>query len=598
MTKIYQFNFDRGHAYSIGEGFGADSLEGIGFLNFPQGYAYMRNLIYREDGWVRPPFSIGNYHSAAGTGALKGVYFAIDGLYVYTENNQLLFSQGGNGDWQMANWVGTGSEPVIGVDANRNIQWFDDYGLPLFTSPVATEPVFWAYQKQDIFGDIDIPPTDTGGEPVPDPPIITDPTNPYVNPYPNAQYYYHNAGRTNWVRGINKNFSPKGTGQVYKTFDAGEAIGLAEGGKLFGYPKVYSLPSCDQTGEDLPATFIAWDGNSIGVKDGVRYASGYLYNYNNYTRTSAYTPGFQYLFDIAGYTETKTYETEIIYGEESECLKKITWNIYNWSNEIIDTIEYEFTYPQVFSFVAQPDGYLSSSLKASVDGKIYISLVFFNLLTGDSFPVDMEEVCYFYNNGEWEQIGNCQYKSNPFSRYFTSGEGYKIEGFWSNFGDEHIIAYAKDYSNPILSPSSIIEDWNNLGYVKISSFEILGSFWNFPSNNIYGFHFVSLTNKDMDYKVYNIEENTDTDKTITLPLSANSTNFQIKESVITDDNIVYFVYHDLTNSKIGIIGIDIIENLVYYSYEENCTSFPTNQKLFHYGSYIGFKTQNNWKIIN
>ena len=162
MTKIYQFNFDRGHAYSIGEGFGADSLEGIGFLNFPQGYAYMRNLIYREDGWVRPPFSIGNYHSAAGTGALKGVYFAIDGLYAYTGNNQLLFSQGGNGDWQTANWVGTGSEPVIGVDANRNIQWFDDYGLPLFTSPVATEPVFWAYQKQDIFGDIDIPPTDKG----------------------------------------------------------------------------------------------------------------------------------------------------------------------------------------------------------------------------------------------------------------------------------------------------------------------------------------------------------------------------------------------------------------------------------------------------
>lgn len=596
MSKVYQFNFEKGHAYSIGEGFGADSLTGVGFLNFPQGYVYLRNMIYREDGQIRPPYGSSAYNGSVGTGAVKGTYFAIDGLYAYTGDDKLMFSKGGNDEWKQARWIGSGSEPTVGVEAQKNIQWFDSYGIAMFTSPNPSEPAFWIYSRE-VFGDIEVPPVDTGGEPIPDPPIMTDPFDPYIPPYGDAQYYYHNAGRTNWVKGTTKAFIPKGNGQVYKTFDAGEAIGLAEGGKLYGYPKVYSLPSCDQTGEDLPAEFIAWDGNSVGVKDGVRYANGYLYNYNDYTRTSAYTPNIQYLFDIAGYTEIKTYETEIIYGEETECLKKMTWNIYDWNGDIIKTIEYEFTYPQIFSFVAQPDGYLSSSLKASTDNKIYIFLIFCNLLTGSSFPVDMEEVCFFYNNGEWEQIGNCQYKSNLLSRYFTSGDGYKIVGFWSNFGDEHIIAYAKDYSNPILSPSSIIEDWNGLGYVKISSFEILGSFCNFPSNNIYGFHFVSLTNKDMNYKIYNIEENTDADKTITLPLSANSSNFTIKESVITDDNIVYFVYHDLTNSKIGVVGLDIIENKVYYSYETDCASFPAIQKLYHYGSYIGFNNGESWVII-
>jgi hypothetical protein len=116
------------------------------------------------------------------------------------------------------------------------------------------------------------------------------------------------------------------------------------------------------------------------------------------------------------------------------------------------------------------------------------------------------------------------------------------------------------------------------------------------SNSDNSFKYISISGKTITYKVININK-TETDKTIILPLSANSASFQIKESVITNDNIVYFVYHDLTNSKIGIIGIDIIENKIYFSYETDCSSFPISQKLYHYGSFIGFNNGTNWVVI-
>jgi hypothetical protein len=441
-------------------------------------------------------------------------------------------------------------------------------------------------------------------------------------------YYYHNAGRTNWNSYPMKRQLPKGVGQIHKELPTGEQLGLtgaSESFRLFGYPKVYSLPNLEQYGDTLPAEFIKWDSQSIGIFNNIRYSYNafwydsayhqFNYDYNNYTRIERSALSIAlYTKDIAGYTATKTYETEIIYGEETECLKKITWQIYNWDNEIIDTIEYEFTYPQIFSEIALPDGFLSFEIKASTDGKIYISLIFVNLLGGTSLLSDEEECCYFYNNEEWVKVGGCEYK-NYFifnHRTFISGEGYKLLGpvypTFYNFGNSYILSWKKDYSNPILDGYGYIENWADLGCSKIEDIEkddIIFTHYtgnlpynlNICSNNYYGFAYGGLNNKDLTYTIYDIDKEIEDTETITLPLSDNSSNFQIKEQVITDDNIVYFVYHDVSNSKIGVIGIDIIENEVYFSYETDCSSFPTSQKLYHYGSYIGFNNGANWVII-
>ena len=637
MSKVYQFNFEKGHAYSIGIGFGADSLVGIGFLNFPQGYAYLRNMIYREDGQIRPPYGSSAYNGSVGTDAVKGVYFAIDGLYAYTGDDKLMFSKGGNDEWKQTRWVGSGSEPTIGVEAQKNIQWFDNYGIAMFTSPNPSEPVFWTYTK-DIFGDIDIPPVDTGGEPIPDPPIIVPPENQYNPPYGDAQYYYHNAGRTNWVKAATKAFIPKGNGQVYKTFDAGEAIGLAEGGKLYGYPKVYSIPSLDQTGEDLPEDFTAWGSSSVGVKDGVRYDNVYngktTYDYAEYVKTVSTYP-----FETVVEDGRLTFDIDVAYT---------TVYLDNPSSPYAYTVIYDFDYYCIRSYVVRLDvayrvfvfevyaidgtlaqrEYLSAPFNASIldyhkncfwsNGKLYAT-VDYQTETAERYIDNLNS--YFFNGSEWTKTGflNVSYNGN-----YISGSGCRIglTGASSSLGyilgrqagDEKLLLPVYDYTaTPSYMSIGTTSGFRNYfpcsGYAIAPSTEIvLTGGWaqdilTYPfsfncSNEAYCVKLnQSLTGKTMSYSVYGLN-NTVADKTITLPLSANSSSFQIKESVITDDNIVYFVYHDITNSKIGVIGIDIIENLVYYSYETSCTSFPASQKLFHYGSYIGFNNGANWVIIN
>lgn len=77
---FYQFDLSKGYAYSAGSGFGADSISGEGYHNVPEGFAYLRNLIYREDGILRPFFANSNLGATVGTGGIYGVFGSKDSV--------------------------------------------------------------------------------------------------------------------------------------------------------------------------------------------------------------------------------------------------------------------------------------------------------------------------------------------------------------------------------------------------------------------------------------------------------------------------------------------------------------------------------------
>lgn len=98
-VKIYQFNLDKGHAYSIGSGFGADSFSGEGYHNIPEGYVYLNNFIYREDKVLRPMFSSTSL-TGAGTGAVVGIFAGeTDTLYMISTDGNLYYSTNNGTSW-------------------------------------------------------------------------------------------------------------------------------------------------------------------------------------------------------------------------------------------------------------------------------------------------------------------------------------------------------------------------------------------------------------------------------------------------------------------------------------------------------------------
>lgn len=111
MVKIYEYKDSAGYSYSLGSGFGADSISSVPYLNFPEGYVYLRNLIFREDDVLRPMYSAGNFAGALpvapyaiGAPEYNTVY-AIHGIGVsYTTNEST---------WSNASWGGVGSAPTL-----------------------------------------------------------------------------------------------------------------------------------------------------------------------------------------------------------------------------------------------------------------------------------------------------------------------------------------------------------------------------------------------------------------------------------------------------------------------------------------------------
>jgi hypothetical protein len=71
------------------------------------------------------------------------------------------------------------------------------------------------------------------------------------------------------------------------------------------------------------------------------------------------------------------------------------------------------------------------------------------------------------------------------------------------------------------------------------------------------------------------------------------------QMVVTNDLVYYFVYEDHQNNKIGVLGIDLLEQSVHYHYQQDVENnqWPTIQKLFFYGDFIGFNAGDAWKIV-
>jgi len=139
MSKIYQFNLSKGYGYSIGTGFGSLSLTGVNYLNLPQGYAYLRNLIYREDGVLRSMFGSASM-TAVGTSAPYGISAGeVNNLYIIASDRTPYYSTNEGTTWNDVAWVGAG-EPQI---STSNFKWavFANDTV-LFTDAVATNPVF------------------------------------------------------------------------------------------------------------------------------------------------------------------------------------------------------------------------------------------------------------------------------------------------------------------------------------------------------------------------------------------------------------------------------------------------------------------------
>jgi len=355
---------------------------------------------------------------------------------------------------------------------------------------------------------------------------------------------------------------------------------------LYGYPKVYSLPSCDQTGEDLPTTFTEWNPASVGIKSAERYDNvngKTIYNYIAYTKTETL-----YSFPNIVVDGRLTFDIDVAY----------TW-AFLYTASIAYTLIYDFNYYcirsysvdldrayRVFVFeVYAIDGtlaqreYLSAPFNDSIlayykncfwsNGKLYATA---DYQTATANPSIDNLNSYFFNGSEWIKTGflNVSYPSGN----YISGSGYRV-GLTGTYlgnilgvqaGDEKLLLPVYDYTaTPTYMSIGATSGFRNYfpcsGYAIAPSTEIvLTGGWSqdiltYPfffncSNESYCVKLnQSLTGKTMSYSVYGLN-NTVADKTITLPLSANSSSFQIKESVITDDGVVYFVYHDLTNSKI------------------------------------------------
>ena len=82
--------------------------------------------------------------------------------------------------------------------------------------------------------------------------------------------------------------------------------------------------------------------------------------------------------------------------------------------------------------------------------------------------------------------------------------------------------------------------------------------------------------------------------------SDSTSTFGFENCVITDDNIIYFIYEDHTNAKIGVLGLDLINKSMYYHYQQDVTgdAWPATQKLFFYGGCMALNCGDAWKILN
>lgn len=140
MSKIYQFNLSKGYGYSIGTGFGSLSLTGVNYLNLPQGYAYLRNLIYREDGVLRSMFG-GASMTAVGTSAPYSISAGeVNNLYIIASDRTPYYSTNEGTTWNDVIWGGDGSEPQTSTSTFKWAVFAND--TVLFTDAVATNPVF------------------------------------------------------------------------------------------------------------------------------------------------------------------------------------------------------------------------------------------------------------------------------------------------------------------------------------------------------------------------------------------------------------------------------------------------------------------------
>ena len=139
-SKVYQFNFNKGYAYSLGSGFGATSLTGVNYINFPEGYAYLRGLIFREDGVLRPMYggtSCGSVGSSAPYSISAG---EVNNLYVIASDRTPYYSTNEGTTWNDITWSGAGSEPQTSTGKFKWAVFAND--TVVFTDSTATNPVY------------------------------------------------------------------------------------------------------------------------------------------------------------------------------------------------------------------------------------------------------------------------------------------------------------------------------------------------------------------------------------------------------------------------------------------------------------------------
>src|SRR5574343_504347 len=211
MEQEYTLKFDNGHYYTRGSGFGADSFSGIGYLNFPPNYAYMRNCIYRDDNVLRPPYQQANYGLPVGTGAIKAIFTSDDYLFAISNNGNLYYTNDYLKMFKQVYWSGTGSQPVLPSGQYSCVPESDGYIV--FKPKDYSQPTYIIDPIAHTWGD----------KPV------------------NIGYQHGNYGRTGWYQGLEGTDLPLGTGVIVYNFTAPDEAGMVVKNVMYGNNKTYDM---------------------------------------------------------------------------------------------------------------------------------------------------------------------------------------------------------------------------------------------------------------------------------------------------------------------------------------------------------------------
>lgn len=610
--KRYEFNFDKGHAYSLGSGFGADSFSGVGYLNLPEGYVNLSNMMYREDGYLRPVYDNTGLVASVGT-SIYAIYQACDGLYAVTNGNKFYHSSDNGSIWEEVDWKGTGTPTFTEKSINYN--FFDKYGIVMWTSPDYTEPTYYCWHKTFGTGHPSPPPPDN--PPLPPTEQWNYPEPEPIDPIPDGiAYYYNNNSRTRWAEGYTQLQIPKGTGKLYKLLDASEQVGLCDNMLMYGYPKVYSIPSMDlYYPESLPAGFVSWgipaSSNAHLLKNGVRYdcTTTVPTKYDYVSQTVETLPTYTNAIKDNYYIGMNSIVNDSVAG--ATAVLHTDYNLYAITDP--DTIDYTFAFDltltaptgMVYDYSEWYNGVgYTTSFLAKGDGSfkvlVYVQewainpneihpgwtdhLARFNYYT---YLKEDEEDFVLINSSHWEGFYWDDYLGNP---ALTGLYSFDIVDTITNFGSDHTIYTKKYLQHPygsVLSTELSFDDHTTF-VAKPTNYTTV------PSNNAYSIQLASISSKILSYRIWD-SSFTETIKTITLTMTP--TTATISDYCITDDNIVYFYWWNNTTGYYGVTGIDIVNNTEYYHYEGAKSGTLSNQKMYFYGSYIGIYDGLKWRII-